>query len=102
MRTWWVGQMSRLNETVDEPMNNSLVFESAVVIMGLPEQCSRSILRAVLSTVRIAEEDLHIQVLGLVLPQVEHRLRSHLSHSETSEVILGLEKLILGWDVAGK
>ncbi len=78
--------------------NDRLVFDSAVAIMGAPEHRSRSILRAVLSTVSISEENLHIQVLGLLLPQVESQLRIHLSPSETSEIMLGLEKLILAWD----
>ncbi len=86
-------------EMADIPMNNDrLVFDSAVAIMGTPEHRSRSILGAVLSTVSISEENLHIQVLGLLLPQVERQLRVHLSPSEISEIMSGLQKLILGWD----
>ena len=88
-------------ETVDEKINiGSLVFESAVVVMGLPEQLSRSLLREVLNTVSISEEKLKIEILGLVLPQVERRLRIYLSSSETSEVMLRLEKLVLEWEIA--
>ncbi|MBL4634457.1 MAG: hypothetical protein JKY56_11325 [Kofleriaceae bacterium] len=80
----------------------SSVFESAVVIMGVPEEHARSILSRVLNTVSVSEKDLHIQVLGLVMPQVERGLRTYLSHSETSEVMSGLENLVLGWDAAVK
>lgn len=92
---------NRAMEEVDEGINNgSLVFESAVVVMGLPEQLSRSLLREVLHTVSISEEKLRIEVFGLVMPQVERRLRIYLSAQETSEIMLRLEKLVLEWDVA--
>lgn len=92
---------NRAMEEVDEGINNgSLVFESAVVVMGLPEQLSRSLLREVLHTVSISEEKLRIEVLGLVMPQVERRLRIYLSSQETSEIMLRLEKLVLEWGVA--
>lgn len=92
-------EKNRGMEEVDEGINNgSLVFESAVVVMGLPEQLSRSLLREVLHTVSIAEEKLKIEVLGLVMPQVERRLRIYLSSSQTSEVMLRLEKLVLEWE----
>ena len=95
--------MVRDNDREIETLNGkidigSLVFESAIAVMGLPEQLSRSLLREVLNTVSIPEEKLQIEVLGLVMPQVERRLRIYLSSTETAEVMLRLEKLVLEWE----
>ena len=88
------------SETVDVLERvGSLVFESAIVVMGLPEQVSRPLLSGVLSSLNIEEEALRIEVLGLVMPQIDSRLRSYLSPSETGDVMHWLQALIIDWDV---
>lgn len=79
----------------------SLVYESAVVIMGIEENIARLLLLEVLEGLGVDESECDIEAISMLMPLFEQRLRKLLGPEEVRAIMIRLSHFILSWDVVG-
>lgn len=76
----------------------SLVFETAIVALELPEHMSRSLLAERLERIGLKPKDLTIELLGGLMPQMDESMRLCLPQTEARSAMTRLTAFIIGWN----
>jgi len=75
----------------------SVVFEGAIVALGLPELVSRALLAERLALIGVPPADVDIDLLGNLMPQIDEALRLCLPLAEARNAMSRLTAFILDW-----
>lgn len=86
-----------------ETVNNlkelgSLVFESAVVALCLPELMGRVVLSERLGVIGLKPSEMTIELLGNLMPQIDLTLRMCLPLSNAQSAMAKLTAFIIDWE----
>jgi hypothetical protein len=88
----------RLTATQLDKFHGSKVFEKAAFTIGLDDMISRRLLWEAVTTAMHDPWALTIDELGVLLPEVERRLRLIAPPDEASAAFARLRAFVLGWE----
>lgn len=89
--------MTRVTVNSLRPLG-SLVFETAIVALELPEQMSRALLSERLAKLGMKPGDLTIELLGTLMPQLDESLRLCLPQTEARAAMMRLTAFVIDWE----
>tara|TARA_R110002096_G_scaffold44524_5_gene119768 strand:+ start:38910 stop:39257 length:348 start_codon:yes stop_codon:yes gene_type:complete len=76
----------------------SLVFETAIVALELPEHMSRALMSERLAVLGMKPADLTIELLGTLMPQIDESLRLCLPQSDSRSAMMRLTAFVIDWE----
>lgn len=76
----------------------SLVFETAIVALELPEHMSRALMSERLAVLGMKPADLTIELLGTLMPQLDESLRLCLPHADARSAMMRLTAFVIDWE----
>lgn len=79
------------------PRGNAL-FESAVMTIGFDESVMRRVLMSTAHAIGMYPESITPHELGVLLPEIERRLRQLAPAERIDDAMRALQHLLLGWD----
>ena len=74
------------------------LFEKAVAALGLAEEFCRLVLSEAFFSVGSAPSAATADELGVLLPEIERRLRLALPYEDAADVLARLRHLLLNWE----
>ena len=75
----------------------SEVYELAVTTNNVDESVCRSLLHGALLKINMSPDELTVDDLGVLLPQLESHFRAAIAPDKTDAIMSGLRRVVLSW-----